>query len=251
MITPLIVSDPNLKTADKHTREDSLIVSEFFGNTVQGENFSGVPSTFLRLTGCTLDCIWCDTLEVWRYGKEYSFDDLIQLLLDSNLSYKLQQGQHLIITGGSPLKQERRVIGFINRFIERLGFKPYIELENEAVRMPSKELEALVDCWNNSPKLANSQMKERARYKSEIISHMSGLNNSWFKFVVSSEQDWEEIKRDYLPHIKREQLVLMPEGQDREQLQAHYDIVVDIAVRENVRMCDRLHVTIWNKKTGV
>lgn len=251
MITPLIISDPNLKTADKYTREDSLIVSEFFGNTIQGENWSGIPSTFLRLTGCTLDCIWCDTLEVWRYGREYSFDDLIALLVVNRLDVAMRQGQHLIITGGSPLKQESRVIKFIEHLINVLGFKPYIEIENEAVRMPSKVLEGFVDCWNNSPKLANSVMKERARYKPEIISHMSRLTNSWFKFVVSSEQDWDEIKRDYLPHIRKEQLVLMPEGQNREQLQAHYDIVVDICVRENVRMSDRLHVTIWDKKTGV
>jgi 7-carboxy-7-deazaguanine synthase len=251
MITPLIVSDPNLRIADKPTREDSLIVSEFFGNTIQGENWSGVPSTFLRLTGCTLDCVWCDTLEVWRYGKEYSFTELLKLMQDSGITEQLRKGQHLILTGGSPLKQQDRLVRFITRFSQFYSFKPYIEVENEAVKLPSKEFEALVDCWNNSPKLANSGMKERARYKPEIISHMSRLNNSWFKFVVSSEQDWEEIKRDYLPHIKREQLVLMPEGQTREQLQAHYDIVVNIAVRENVRMCDRLHVTIFNQKTGV
>src|SRR4051812_28672287 len=117
MITPLIISDPKLQVAEKYTREDSLIVSEFFGNTIQGENWSGVPSTFLRLTGCTLDCVWCDTASVWRYGKEYTFDDLIGLIIHHKLDIAMRQGQHLIITGGSPLKQEVRVIKFIERFI--------------------------------------------------------------------------------------------------------------------------------------
>ena len=43
----------------------------------------------------------------------------------------------------------------------------------------------------------------------------------------------------------------MPEGMTREELQQHYLIVVDMACKHNVRMTDRLHVTIWNKKTGV
>jgi len=43
----------------------------------------------------------------------------------------------------------------------------------------------------------------------------------------------------------------MPEGIDREQLQKSYDATAELCVRENVRMSDRMHITIWNKKTGV
>ena len=43
----------------------------------------------------------------------------------------------------------------------------------------------------------------------------------------------------------------MPEGQTRDELYKHYEATVNIAAKENVRMCDRLHVTIWNKQTGV
>lgn len=253
MITPLILSDPNFKTVDKFTRPDSLIVSEFFANTIQGENWSGVPSTFLRLTGCTLDCVFCDTSEVWRYGEEYSFSHLIQLIVDNGINVKLRNGQHLILTGGSPLKQQARLGSFIERFQEVLGFKPYIEVENEAVLMPSPRMVTLVDCWNNSPKLSNSGMKVRVRYKPEILQFMSSLRNSWFKFVVDCEEDWEEINEFFLTPglIKKEQIVIMPEGQTREELDQHYQATVEIAVKYNVRMCDRLHVTIWNKKTGV
>lgn len=230
-----------------------LTVSEFFIDTVQGENFVGIPSSFLRLTGCTLDCIWCDTTEVWRYGNDYTFDELFKLLEDSGAIERYRGGQHLILTGGSPLKQQKNLILFIEDFIQKYGFKPYIEIENEAVLYPEQKLIDLVDCWNNSPKLENSEMKLRARYKEDILRFTSKLKNSWFKFVVASEQDWNEIKKYFLDTniCTKDQLVLMPEGQTREQLQEHYEIVVKICIEQNVRMCDRFHVTIWDKKTGV
>lgn len=193
----------------------------------------------------------CDTTEVWRYGKEYSFDHLLQLVVNNGVDVAWRKGQHLILTGGSPLKQQERLVKFIEFIEEVLGFKPYIEVENEAVRIPTTDFWTLVNRWNNSPKLSNSGMKERVRYKPDVIKYMANLPNSWFKFVISSEEDWKEIERDFLPLMSREQIVLMPEGQTRQELQAHYDIVVNIAVRENIRMCDRFHVTIWDKKTGV
>lgn len=252
MPTTLIASNPDFK---KTPPSDGrfLQVAELFGNTVQGENISGSPSTFLRLQGCTLECIWCDTLEVWRYGNPYSFDEIFELLENSDIIKRLESGQHLILTGGSPLKQQRQLVDFLTEFVNKYSFLPIIEIENECTIMPIPELEPFIDVWNNSPKLSNSGMKEKARYKPEILKHLGSFDNSFFKFVISSEEDWNEIKTKFLDTdlIHHEQIVIMPEGQTREELQAHYEIVVEIAVRESVRMCDRMHVTIWNKKTGV
>lgn len=252
MPTTLIASNPDFKKVIPN-QDRYLLIAELFGDTVQGENLSGIPSTFLRLQGCTLECVWCDTLEVWRYGNPYSFDEIFELLEHNNFIDKFKSGQHLILTGGSPLKQQDRLVKFLEEFMEKYSFLPIIEIENECTLWPSTRLEQYINTWNNSPKLSNSGMKEKARYKPAIIQHLSKLSNSYFKFVISSEKDWEEIMNDFLIPgiITKDQIVLMPEGQTREELQNHYDIVVDIAVRENIRMCDRLHVTIWNKKVGV
>jgi 7-carboxy-7-deazaguanine synthase len=250
----LIGSNPDFKK-EKVNHINFLNISEFFADTVQGENWSGVPSSFLRLQGCTLECVWCDTLEVWRYGNPYTFDEIFELLeaRDNYVLNKWRNGQHLILTGGSPLKQQERLILFLEQFLNRYNFLPIIEVENECTLMPSYKFSQYVSIWNNSPKLKNSGMKQIARYKPQILKHLSGLKNSYFKFVVSSEKDWDEIYGDFIVTelVRRDQIVLMPEGQDRDQLQAHYEIVVDLAVREGIRMCDRMHVTIWNKKTGV
>lgn len=231
-----------------------LKVAEFFSDTVQGEGVSaGVPSTFLRLQGCTLDCVWCDSNEVWRYGNPYTFNNLLDLIESVSLHERFKLGQRLILTGGSPLKQQYALIGFLEAFQKRFGYLPFVEVENEAVLMPSKDLTRLVSQWNNSPKLANSNMKLRARFKPDILHYMSSLPNSWFKFVVSEESDWDEIESTFLKVgiIRREQVILMPCGEDQKALSGTRELAAEMAVKHNVRFTDRLHVTIWNKKTGV
>lgn len=248
----LIDSFPKEKREARNDGSAILHVAENFMDTLQGENFVGAPSTFLRLQGCTLNCVWCDTAEVWRQGNPYSVDEILEMWDQAGLLYKFEEGQHLILTGGSPLKQQDASIELITK-VKEISPKTIVEIENECVLMPKQEMIDLVDIWNNSPKLKNSGMNELVRYKPEVIKKVSSLENSWFKFVITSEEDWQEIKKDFLDTglIKKEQIVIMPEGQTREELQKHYDIAVNISVRENVRFTDRLHVTIWNKKTGV
>lgn len=237
----------------KVDREDKLAIAEMFCDTLQGEGVStGTPSTFIRLQGCTLQCVWCDTLDVWPYGNEYTFNEIFKLFEDAGLIEKFaSKEQHLILTGGSPLKQQQALSKFIHEYIDRYDHIPFIEVENEAVLMPDKEFEELVRQWNNSPKLANSGMKPRVRIKPEIIKHMSSLENSWFKFVVQNEEEWKQIETEYLPYIKKHQIILMPEGQTQDELTITRPIVADLALQHGVRFTDRLHVTIWNKKTGV
>lgn len=242
-------------TFDKKVQgEDKLAIAEMFSDTIQGEGpNAGVISTFVRLQGCTLRCVWCDTLDVWPHGNEYSFDEIFEMFEEIDLIGRFYNGQHLILTGGSPLKQERRLINFLYRFQERYGFKPFVEVENEAVLMPSKEFVDLADWWNNSPKLANSGMKPRVRIKPDVLKFMGQLPNSIFKFVVASQQDWEEIENDYIipGFITKDKIVIMPEGQTQEELAKTREMAADMAIQYQVRFTDRLHVTIWNKKTGV
>lgn len=233
---------------------ENLFVAEMFGDTIQGEGVNtGVPATFLRLQGCTLNCSWCDSESVWRFGNPYSVDEICDIFEVNGFVEKFKNGQHLVLTGGSPLKQQLELIALIERFIDRFGFKPYIEIENEAVLRVHPKMIGYVDCWNNSPKLASSGNSSRARHKSDILRTLSGFPNSWFKFVVTDNKDWNEINTHYLMPdlIRRDQIILMPEGATQEELAFTRELTVQIAIREGVRFSDREHVIIWNKKTGV
>jgi 7-carboxy-7-deazaguanine synthase len=252
MVKTIIEAFPKGKKTAVKDGSSVIKVAECFSNTVQGEGASmGAPSTFLRLQNCTLNCTWCDTTEVWRKGNPYSVKELLDIWEFQNVLGDLET-QHLILTGGSPLLQQKALLELLKTFIDRYNFLPYVEVENEAVLMPDDEFIEHVIQWNNSPKLSTSGMK-RFRYKPDVIKKMSSINNSWFKFVITKANDWEEIKKDFLEPglIDKEQIILMPEGSTREELRNHYPIVMDICCREGVRMSDRLQVTVFDKTTGV
>lgn len=229
-------------------------IAEFFSRTLQGEGVSaGTPAAFLRVKDCTLDCVWCDSASVWKSGNPYTVFELLQLMQDSELVEDLKKGHHLVLTGGSPLKQQKQLANLLALFQIRFGFIPYIEVENECMLLPDPAFSQFVAQWNNSPKLSNCGMKKQIYHKPQIIQATAQLPNSWFKIVVSKPEEWDEIDKDFLQTkiISREQLILMPCGDNRELLNETREMVADIAIREGVLYSDRIHIVLWNKKTSV
>lgn len=239
---------------ERPEHEDYLNIAEFFMDTIQGEGVNmGCPAAFLRFQNCILSCAWCDTKEVWRVGNPYTFRELYDRIRESGLVDKLKDGHHLVITGGSPLLQQDRLIKFLQGFINEYRFKPYIEIENECTRMPQPEMLAMVDCWNNSPKLSSSGNDFKKRYNALVLGTLGALNNSWFKFVITGEEDWEEISNYYIQTglIPKDRILLMPEGSTREVFSEHRNAVIEMAIKYNVRYTTREHIVAWDKKTGV
>lgn len=231
-----------------------LRVSEFFFDTIQGEGvYTGTPAAFLRLQGCTLRCSYCDSIKVWKTGEGYSIEWLIDEIINSGLAAKLHEGHHLVITGGSPLLQQDQLLIFLQRLVDFLGFMPFIEIENECVILPSNKLRYYISCWNNSPKLDNSGNLFEKAYKPAIIHLTSTLENSWFKFVIENEQDWDTIVKWFLdPHlIRKGQIILMPQGQTREEILKNQTKVIEIAIKNSVKFSNRMHVILWDLTTGV
>lgn len=246
----LISPNPIIERDFVDSKTDVLRVSEFFYDTIQGEGVNiGYPAAFLRLQGCTLDCSYCDTKAIWKHGNLYTFGELFYLM-EVRLIDKLREGQHLVLTGGSPLMQQNNLIDFIKNFIEKYSFKPYIEIENECVLRPTWELFQLIDCWNNSPKLPSSG---NPVLNKNLIKILSALDNSWFKFVITCESDWDEIQMRFLKPkiIKKSQVILMPEGANLQELEQNRQLVVDIAIKNNVRYCTREHVVLYGNQTGI
>lgn len=240
----------------KPTSSKVLRVSEFFFDTIQGEGAHiGHPAAFLRLQGCTLKCTYCDTMKVWRRGNAYKFSELFTLMEkdmgDGCLIDKLKEGQHLVITGGSPLLQQGTLIEFITTFISRYNFKPFIEVENECMIVPFIGLVQYVDCWNNSPKLTRSG--NSSKHDPILIYDMAQLPNSWFKFAIKNEVDWYEINRDFIQNglISKNQVILMPIGSTISELNLNLPHVLQISIKNNVKFSTRQHIAIWGVATGV
>jgi organic radical activating enzyme len=234
--------------------ENYLRVSEFFYDSIQGEGINlGHPSAFLRLQGCSLDCVWCDTTEVWKQGNPYTFDELFSMMADSLIIPSLKNGQHLVLTGGSPLLQQDHLVEFLYQFQKRFHFKPYTEIENECSLFPTSVMSQYIDCWNNSPKLDSSGNPFQKRYNPLIIVDAASYRNSWFKFVITKPEDWHEIDSMFLKtrYIDRSQVILMPEGATKAEVDANTEMVVQLAIREGVLFRTREHIVLWDKKIGI
>ena len=231
-----------------------LNISEFFYDTIQGEGVTaGCPAAFLRLQGCMLSCSYVDTKAIRDNGSPYTFDELFNFITEVDLIDKFRNGHHLVLTGGSPLLQQAALTNFIEEFAESYGFKPFIELENECTIHPNPDFVPLVDVWNNSPKLCNSGNVWQNRFRPDVIKFLSDREDSWFKFVVYQESDWEEIETDFIKSqlIRRDQVILMPRGENRKELAKNRMFVVNLAIQNNVRYCTREQIVLWNDKKGV
>ncbi|WP_114648894.1 7-carboxy-7-deazaguanine synthase QueE [Pseudothauera hydrothermalis] len=80
-------------------RNTRLRLTEIFAS-VQGESTRvGLPTVFVRLTGCPLRCVWCDTAYAFSGGQFYPIDDIVRQVTAFGL-------RHVCVTGGEPLAQQ-------------------------------------------------------------------------------------------------------------------------------------------------
>jgi len=245
----------------------SLSVSEIF-YSLQGEGKTiGMPCVFLRLAGCNLMCggqgtqfdkelyngaTWrCDTIEVWMKGKQKTNREILEDYAFRNF---FKHGR-IIITGGEPLLQESAIAEFIPELYNFAYLSPspvmapIIEIETNGTIFPSSYLRGKVDQWNVSPKLSNSGNAKEVRINIEALKELNTLNTQ-FKFVVSKKEDLKEIF-SYLQWIDINKVILMPAGESQKQLSETYPIVAELALQEGINFSPRLHIDIWNQKTGV
>lgn len=238
-----------------------LAVSEVF-YSIQGEGSTiGIPSVFVRLGGCNLLCggtgtnidkklhdgaTWrCDTIEVWMRSKSINITDI----LSEEHKEKIKNGSHVIITGGEPLMQMKGVEAFV--YYLKANYKNvFIEIETNGTIAPTKYLIDNVGQFNCSPKLSNSGMGIKDFFNINAIKKIDSAQ-SIFKFVISNERDYEEAYQIYFKHIDANKIYLMPSGEDQQQLNNTKGLVAEICKKECIKFSNRLHIELWNKKTGV
>ena len=81
-------------------------VTEIF-RSIQGEStYAGLPCIFVRLTGCNLRCVWCDTEYSFYGGKSMSVEEILEVVSDFSDSGNRRRVNLVEITGGEPLLQK-------------------------------------------------------------------------------------------------------------------------------------------------
>ena len=94
--------------------------------SLQGEStHAGLPCIFVRLTGCNLRCVWCDSEYTFHGGRKMSADEIL-----SEVARLSPSGGLVEITGGEPMLQERELVPFMQQLIDR-GYSVLLETSGE------------------------------------------------------------------------------------------------------------------------
>ena len=235
--------------------------------SIQGEGVTaGVPAVFLRLPGCNLMCggpggslvqegkatWWCDTEAVWKAGKDKSAQSVVHELPLKVLNGLRSRRTHLVVTGGEPTlyHNERSLIAFLTE-LSHHGIDPYLELETNATSVSVDY--RMFHQINASPKLSNSGMPDAVRRVPEVIRRLGLHDYAWFKFVVNTAKDIEEIKEDWIRAlaIDPNQIILMPGCDNIDDLPAATRFVMEAAMELGWRCCTRMQILAWNRTVGV
>ena len=226
-------------------------IAEIF-HSIQGEGLlTGVPSIFIRTSGCNLRCHWCDTpYASWKpEGPEMSIEEILKKISGWDCN-------HIVLTGGEPMIASD--LPELATVLKKQ--KKHITIETAGTILPKS---IPCDLASISPKLSNStpsperdpawaKKHEATRLQPEVISEWIRKYPFQLKFVVSSENDLAEIKDllSRLPPVPLHQILLMPEGVDTQTLASRSPWLVEICKREGFRFCPRLQIKLFGHTRG-
>ena len=187
--------------------------------SIQGEGLlTGVPSVFVRASGCNLRCWFCDTpYASWRpEGEDYAVDEIIAEVEEWEV-------KHVVITGGEPMLFAEMIP--LCRELRRRG--RHITIETAGTLY----LPAACDLMSISPKLASStpdaerhahwaRRHERQRLQREVLIRLMDEYDYQLKFVIDRVDDVAEVEEllDSLPGVAAERVLLMPQGRTAEEV---------------------------------
>ena len=221
-------------------------IAELF-YSLQGEGaLVGVPSVFIRTSGCNLRCAWCDTpYTSWQpEGAELSLSQIVD-------EVKAHPARHVVVTGGEPMIAPD-IIPLTER-LRALGLHITVETAGTVFQPVACDLMSI------SPKLSNSTpagqwavQHDRLRIQSEPLLELMSRYPYQLKFVIQKPADVAEVLALLaMLGTGRDHVILMPEGADRERLRERSVWLAEICKEEGFRFSPRLHVDLYGNQRGV
>ena len=212
--------------------DNLLRITEIF-YSLQGESTKvGLPTTFIRLTGCPLRCQYCDTSYAFKGGKRWTIDQIFEQVY-------AYQTQHICVTGGEPLAQPHCL-----NLLSRLCNEDYqVSLETSgalSIQEVPQQVVIILDL-----KTPDSLEEHR-----NLLSNLAYIKpKDQIKFVICSHTDYIWAKEMLLQHqlIGKAEIIFSP---SHEQLPAA--TLADWIIQDQlpVRFGLQLHKILWHDARG-
>jgi 7-carboxy-7-deazaguanine synthase len=210
----------------------SLRITEIF-YSLQGEaNTVGIPTVFIRLTGCPLRCVYCDSAYAFTGGKKMSIADILTEVEQYNCQY-------ITVTGGEPLAQSASL-----ELMRQLADKDYkVSLETSGALDVSGVDPRVIKVMDI--KTPDSGEVEKNRYNN--LEHITAQDQ--IKFVISSDQDyrWSKNILNEYQLLNRCEILFSPVAEQQNPTELAEKILND---RLPVRFQIQLHKLLWGDAQG-
>jgi len=174
-------------------------ITEIF-RSIQGEStYAGLPCVFVRLTGCNLRCVWCDTAYAFHGGSRMSIEEVVARVRELSSAPvrdghapppsqgRPSLGEHLVeLTGGEPLLQPD-AIGLAQRLIA----------ENYTVLVETSGERFIGTLPREVVKIVDVKCPDSGEGDTFLLDNLSAIDNKdEIKFVIGSRKDYE-FARDF------------------------------------------------------
>ena len=208
-----------------------LEITEIY-KSVQGEStYMGLPCVFIRLTGCNLRCVWCDTPHAFHDGKKLS----IHQIIDEVKSYDINLVE---ITGGEPLLQ-KEVFPLMESLLKN-KFKVMLETSGSLAinNVPAKVIKIIdLKCPGSGEENKNLW---------ENLNHLTSTDE--IKFVIADKTDYEWSKKVLQNYeLDKKVPVLFSPVFEKLKLKDLTEWILEDNLP--VRLHTQLHKYIWDQKT--
>ncbi len=229
--------------------DDRLRIAETF-HSIQGEGgLVGVPSFFIRTTGCNLRCEWCDTpYTSWQpEGDWHTIDEI--------LAGVPAVARHVVVTGGEPMLWPN--LPRLTAALRATGRHVTIETAGTVFQSLACDLMSI------SPKLANSDPgptrpeavrvdHAARRLAPDVLAKLLETYACQLKFVVAGPDDLADIDRlmATLPPVAPTSILLMPLGTRAADVQERARWITELCKARGWRYTPRLHIDLWGDTRG-
>lgn len=210
-----------------------LRIHEIF-HSLQGESSRvGLPTVFVRLTGCPMRCVYCDTEYAFKGGSNMTLDEIVAQVGSYGAKY-------VCVTGGEPLAQKKECLKLLERLCDD-GYEVSLETGGAiATDGVDERVAVILDIKTpGSGELAKNKWENLQRLKP----------NDEIKFVLCSREDYDWAKQLLAEHALNEkcQVIFSPVFSQVMPTDLADWVLAD---KLPVRMQVQLHKILWGETPG-